>query len=251
VLILQLIWLQLKYMTYTLLRPKVGRHFWRPLAYQARSADRYAAPSLRYPLPIRDPETAIPGLEAAPISLIDFKSEYGGISFREAQVLAGSIRALKPTTLFEFGTFHGATTLQLVANCGPDAIIHTIDLAEDDPLRGDSRTVDITPVQVGRCFRGTTYETRINQLYGDTTKFDFSKYVGTCDWIFIDASHTYECAAADTRNALRMIRAGGIIFWHDCVFAFPGVCQVLSELAPTRPVFRLADTSLGCLIIPR
>ena len=250
-LILQLFWLQAKYLARTVFRPGLARYFWRALAYQARNSDRYIEPSNRFDLPIRDLESLIPGLEATPITLIDFRNEYGGVSFREAQVLTASIRVLQPKVLFEFGTFHGATTVQLAANSSAEAAVHTIDLAEDDPLRGDTKTVDVSPVQVGRCYRGTPWEGRIHQLFGDTTKFDFSQFDGKCDWIFVDAAHTYECAVADSRTALRMISPGGIIFWHDCVLAFPGVCQALTELGKTRPVFRVADTSLGCLMIPR
>ncbi len=251
VLILQLAWLQIKYLAQTLFRPGLSKYFWRGLVYQARSSDRYVAPSRQYKLPIRDLVSVIPECETTPFTLIDFRNEYGGISFREAQVLAVSIRTLRPGSLFEFGTFHGATTVQLAANAPADATVHTIDLAGDDPLRGDARTVDIVPVEVGRCYRGTPWEGRIHQLFGDTTKFDFSQFEGKCDWIFVDASHAYECVAADTRSALRMIRPGGMIFWHDCVLAFPGVCRALEELGKTRPVFRVADTSLGCLVIPR
>jgi predicted O-methyltransferase YrrM len=251
VLILQLAWLQVKYLFRSITRPKLGRYFWRSLAYEARSADRTVVPSFCYALPIRDLESVFPGLERLPISLIDFRREYGGISFREAQLLTASIRQLQPRTLFEFGTFHGATTIQLAANAPSDATVHTIDLPDDHPLRGDTRTVDVSPVKVGQCFRDSTWENRIRQHYGDTTQFDFSEFEGKCDWIFVDAAHTYECASSDTQNALRMIRPGGVIFWHDCVLAFPGVCRVLEELARTRPVFRVAETSLGCLIVPR
>jgi predicted O-methyltransferase YrrM len=249
VLILQLAWLQLKYLAQTIFRPGTTRYFWRALAYQARSSDRYLTPSRRYKLATKDIESVIPDIDAAPISLIDFRNEYGGVSFREAQVLAGSIRVLQPRMLFEFGTFHGATTVQLAVNAPADAAIHTIDLASDDPLRGNTQTVDISPVQVGQCFRGSPWEGRIHQHYGDTTKFDFSQFEAKCDWIFVDASHAYQCVAADTRNALRMIRRGGTIFWHDCVLAFPGVCRALEELGMNHPVFRVADTSLACLVV--
>lgn len=247
-LILQLFWLQVKYLTLLVWRTGVCRFFWRALAYQGRSADRYLSPSLRYALPLRDLESVIPGLEESPFTLINFRDEFGGVSLREAQILTQSIRMLKPRTLFEFGTFNGGSTVQFAANAPPDGVVHTIDLAEDDPLRGNTCKVDVTPEQVGRNYRGTTWESKIRQLYGDTAKFDCSPFRSSCDWIFIDASHAYECVAADTRTAIQMIRPGGIIFWHDCVLAFPGVCQALEELAREHPVFRIPETSLGCLV---
>jgi hypothetical protein len=246
--LLRLFWLQLKYLALLACAPRAARYFWRTLSYQACAADRYVAPSVQYKIPERDLETLLPNLAAQPFTLLDFRDEYGGISFREAQVLTRSLRVLRPQSLFEFGTFHGATTLQLAANASEGATITTIDLAEDDPLRGDSKTVDVAPVQVGRCYRGTPFASRIRQLFGDSTKFDFTPLAGQFDWVFIDASHTYECAKADTESALLIVRPGGIIFWHDCVFAFHGVCRAVTELMPKHDVFRIPDTSLACLI---
>jgi hypothetical protein len=35
------------------------------------------------------------------------------------------------------------------------------------------------------------------------------------DLVLVDASHTYQAVFSDSMNAFRMIKAGGVILWHD------------------------------------
>lgn len=116
----------------------------------------------------------------------------------ELACLAYIMRALKPQIVFEFGTFVGRTTRLLAANSPSDCRIITIDLEPDHVKH-----------QIGEEFKGTSENSKITQLYGDSREFDFSPWYGQCDFVWVDACHDYEYAVSDTKNALRLCREGG------------------------------------------
>jgi predicted O-methyltransferase YrrM len=244
--ILSLWWLQVRYLAMMLRNPRESRDFWYHLYHEARRADKLARPGLKYNLASRDVEAIFPGIDAERFSLEEFREDYGGVSLLEAKILAASIRLLKPRTLFEIGTFNGASTVQLALNAPAEAVVHTVDLPENHPLRHDQANVDVVPRRVGECYAKSGMASKIRQHYGDTAEFDFSPFAGQCDWIFVDAAHTYEYVASDTRNALRMLRKGGVIFWHDVNLAFEGNCRALEEFAAKIPIVRVRGTSLAC-----
>lgn len=63
--------------------------------------------------------------------------------------------------------------------------------------------------------------------------------VGPADMIFIDGSHKYEDVVRDIKNAVPMLKEGGLLCGHDFnEAAHPGVVQAVKELVPG---FRLAD----------
>ena len=65
--------------------------------------------------------------------------------------------------------------------------------------------------------------------------------------MFVDGAHAYSYVKSDTEKALRMIRPGGVIVWHDFSPACPGVWKYLGELAATHPVGHIAGTRLAVL----
>jgi Methyltransferase domain len=65
---------------------------------------------------------------------------------------------------------------------------------------------------------------------------------GSCDFIFIDASHDYESVAADIRAWRPKLKPGGIMAGHD--FDEPGVAQAVAELCPE------AGITGNCWILP-
>lgn len=147
----------------------------------------------------------------------------------ELYCLAAIAQVRKPKTIFEFGTYDGATTLWLAKNA-PEAQVFTFDLPPDllgewekatlaGPLHGDN--------WVGSRFKDTPFETRITQLLGDSRTFDFSEYFGKIDLVVVDADHSYECASSDTDNALRMVSPRGTVVWDD--YGWPGVSQAIEE----------------------
>lgn len=133
------------------------------------------------------------------------------------------VRQVKPQAVFEFGTFDGRTTLNIAANAPESAIINTIDLPPET-------TEFSSEFEVGARYRRSELAPRVNQLFGDTRQFDFQPYHQSIDFIFVDASHDYDCVLSDARHAIDMLRDGkGVILWHDYE-TFPGVTRALDQL---------------------
>jgi predicted O-methyltransferase YrrM len=83
-------------------------------------------------------------------------------------------------------------------------------------------------------------------LFGDSKRFDESRFAGTCDLVFVDGSHARSYVESDSRKALRMLRPGGIVLWHD--YHGPrrarGVFDALNALAGELPLAHIKGTSL-------
>jgi predicted O-methyltransferase YrrM len=67
------------------------------------------------------------------------------------------------------------------------------------------------------------------------------------DLIFIDGSHAYSYVMSDTEKALKMLKKGGIVLWHDYrgTREAPDVFRALNELAEKLPIVHIAGTSLA------
>ena len=183
----------------------------------------------------------------------------GGISDRETWVLCAV--AGKSKLIFEFGTCTGKTTYLLARNAPPDARIVTLTLApEQTPayaaVAGDSRRDRRAALKESAYteffYTDTPVETRITQLFGDSQAFDESEYVGQCDMIFVDGSHAASYVESDSRKALRMVKPGGLIFWHDYrgPGRAPGVFKTLNRLAKRLPLRHIEGTTLVCCRAP-
>lgn len=190
---------------------------------------------------------------AGAVQLFELSAKDGNVSVLELLVLSLLVRAAKATTLFEIGTFDGRTTLNLAAN-SPGGTVLTLDLppnqAEQTKLKLDLADVDfVVKPESGARFKGRLEAKQIRQLWGDSATFDFSSYHGTCDFVFVDGSHSYPYIKNDAVIALRLLRPqGGTIVFHDYDALWPGVTQALNELytADTRfnGLRHVAGTSL-------
>ncbi len=96
----------------------------------------------------------------------------------------------------------------------------------------------------GHFFRNSPVAERVIQLHGDSRSFDFTPYHKGMDFIFIDAGHTYEFVANDTAHAVKMLRPGGVIVWHDYAPKSPGVASFARDFSRKQPLFWIAGTSL-------
>ena len=75
----------------------------------------------------------------------------------------------------------------------------------------------------------STTTKKIHQLFGDSAKFDFSPYYNSCSLVFVDGSHAYDYALSDTKQAIKMVKQGGAIIWHDYGI-WKGVTKALEEI---------------------
>jgi predicted O-methyltransferase YrrM len=175
----------------------------------------------------------------------------GGTSDAEAWVL--STLAKPARAIFEFGTCTGKTTYLLARNSPADARVTTITLTPDDvasytPESGDNRRNTRNALRESTLtsflYQGTAIESKVKQLFGDSKAFDEAPYTGRCDLIFVDGSHAYSYVVSDSRKALRMVKPGGLILWHDYVGpAEDGVFRGMNELAQTLPLVHIEGTS--------
>lgn len=184
----------------------------------------------------------------------------GNVTLLELLAIVGLVRTHAPLRLMELGTFDGRTTLNLAANSPSGAEVFTLDLPQSGlggallPLAAGDKHY-IKKETSGARYQGGDCADKITQLWGDSATFDFSPYFQTVDFLFIDASHSYEYVLSDSRVALKMLRPGGeprVILWHD-YGAWEGVTRALEELADEgadfRGLRRIAGTSLACLIV--
>jgi len=176
----------------------------------------------------------------------------GNMPVHELATLSSICAYLKPKSVFEFGTYDGLTTLHLAMNSASSAHIQTIDLHPDDPIR--MVTTDDTfytkSVEVGSCFRNVAEAGRIEQIFGDTTKYVHAHQHGKIEMIFVDAGHLYELVISDTQKSLDMVCPGGVVFWHDYSYVHTGVCKCLNELSTSVLLTNIPGTTLVYYIKP-
>jgi hypothetical protein len=190
--------------------------------------------------------------EAVLIAGTDLLKVVGSTSDVEAWILA--VLSKRAKLMFEFGTASGRTAYLWARNSPPDARVVTLTLREEDLLEytrepGDA-AFDVENARTESRFTtfyysGTPVESKVTQLYGDSKAFDESPWAGQCDLVFVDGSHALSYVQSDSRKALRLVKPGGVVLWHDYRGPrLPGVFAGLNELARELPLRLVAGTSL-------
>ena len=192
----------------------------------------------------------IVSVELSQIAGLDKVTVDGHVMRHSPLVLCAIAQLLACRTIFEVGTFRGDTSWLLAHNL-PQARIFTLDLP--GPQSAEDARLEITDVdeyfhtwERGARFRDTPEALRITPLVGDSARYDYSRYRGAMDLVYIDASHSYSYVKADTEAALAMLSPTGTIVWDDYTY-YPGIYAYLNELAPTlgRPIYHLLGTRLA------
>lgn len=180
----------------------------------------------------------------------------GGTSDGEAWILA--VLATGATHCFEFGTCTGKTAWLWSRNAAADARVVTLTLAPNDHkdyhiAEGDNKS-DVQFALAESDFNeflysGTPEEARIEQLYGDSKQFDETPYLNWADLVFVDGSHAESYVLSDSAKALRIVKPGGLIVWHDYAGPrhAPGVFRALNALAKTLPLRHIQGTMMVVL----
>ena len=74
---------------------------------------------------------------------------------------------------------------------------------------------------------------RVCQVYCDSREWDISNYPADFfDSVLIDGGHQPEVVISDTRKALKVLRSGGLIMWHD----FCPVPEIRSQFSSAKGV---------------
>lgn len=177
----------------------------------------------------------------------------GGTTDSEAWILA--VLAKRSRRMFEFGTCTGKTAYLWARNSPSDATVTTLTLSPEDTAQyrdaAHDTSSDREHALAESCFQtflysGTEVEPKIVQLFGDSKQFDETPFLAQMDLIFIDGSHAYSYVQSDSEKALRMIKPGGLILWHD--YRGPlggrGTDRALIELAQRLPLRHIAGTEI-------
>lgn len=177
----------------------------------------------------------------------------GGTSDGEAWIL--TVLAKGAATLFEFGTCTGKTAYLWSRNAPNNATITTITLApsqQQQYVKGPNDTIEDTKFALSESafeqflYSGTPHADRVKQLYGDSKQFDETPFLSWADLVFVDGSHAQSYVESDSAKAMRIVKPGGLVLWHDYAGPghAPGVFTALNALAKTVPLRHVGGTTL-------
>ena len=170
--------------------------------------------------------------------------------------LALSSKLVQPKVVFEIGTLDGYTALLFALNTPDNAKIYSLDL----PPGTLSPVLSLTEIdkkhiisrnQISKlAFEGKPEENKITLLFGDSNNFDYSAYCGKVDLFFIDGAHSYQYVKSDTENALKCLRKGGLLIWHDYGrVGVNGVSKYLHKLSKEMPVYCVPGSSIAFCVV--
>ena len=199
-------------------------------------------------LPITE---VLPGIEKVDITLVRAYDRLidTSLDIQEIMALSAIVRFTNSKNILEIGTYNGNTALNLAANSAADALVTTLDLPPDwngqFELKVHPSHLNVTEkAEVGLQYKDTKYSKKIIQLFSDSAKLDWSKLPIPFDIVFIDGCHSYEYGKKDTQNAMRYLKSGSILIWHDYGFA-KDVSKVVDETAKKIKVRAIRGTRLA------
>ena len=184
----------------------------------------------------------------------------GHVTIQELSIICAFVSKLKTNQNFlEIGTFEGVTSLNCASNA-KNITVFTLDLpytnnTEEFQSRGypvfDINLINSEKRKINLEEKGENIfeeEKNVIQLYGDSTKFDFSKI--DFSMALIDGGHDYNTVKSDTLNIIRHIQKPGWIFWHD-YDVINEVGQALTEFSNKLKIEWIKDTRLCFSYIDR
>lgn len=121
--------------------PKTARQFWRRVARSILNEPGKSFEGLR--LPSVELTDLLGQPDQIPVSLHNYCYQHGDMPLHEMVMLCRLVRVRQPRVIFEIGTFHGGTTLQMAANSA--AQIYTLDLPPEAPKPVWDATLDVYP----------------------------------------------------------------------------------------------------------
>ena len=138
-----------------------------------------------------------------------------------------------PRRHLEFGTWEGFGTTLCAESC--DAEIWTINLPEGERdatgrhvYSSQTLPAKVAPspssedgpgdvgTNIGWRYRAAGFGHRVHQILCDSHAFDDRSFPnGFFDTILVDGGHAAEVVTNDTNKAIRLLRPGGLMIWHD------------------------------------
>ena len=196
---------------------------------------RYGAPRIR-------------NIEPSRIRGIDRVRVDGPVRRHSPLVVAALARLLECETIFQLGPDHGDTAWLLAHNL-PNARVFVLDegIVAPHPAPGPTdRVYQLPGRDHGFSLDATPDAGRITQLHGDSATFDFLKYTGSADLVYIEGSRRPDQVRSDTEASFGLLSELGTIVW-DGYSGDAGVYAYLNELAPSldRPIYHILNTRLA------
>ncbi len=126
--------------------------------------------------------------------------------------LASLVRALRPASVLEIGTYLGVGTLTIALNSPQRCRIVTVDLP-DDPFvpdghglsQGDRELIARRRARVGEAFINADSAMNITQIRVDSLGWRPDDSLVSMDLVLIDGGHSYPVVRADTVNAFKLL----------------------------------------------
>lgn len=203
-----------------------------------------------------------------PLNLYIPSSEMGSITLLEAASLVSLLAIIKPSKIFEFGTFLGYSTALLTKNSTNDCKVISLDLGEEITLDSDIDTYTENELRTNdkknddylrkvQSRKGTHYlnnltpdeESRLKLLLGDSKELDVDELnlEKQIDFIFVDGGHDTETILKDAENAEKMVTTNGLIVWHDYNSNIHSdVTHYINNYALDNLVIHIENTMLAC-----
>jgi SAM-dependent methyltransferase len=145
----------------------------------------------------------------------------GTLTLLETFVLIAALKIVKANRVFEFGTFMGATTLNIARNLPQGSSVFAFDLdpaeAAIDQHPEDRELTEIHFAAPRLDFEGAPEAEMIQRVFGNSLTFDPARWAKSIDLVFIDGGHDRPTVKADTQSAFAMLRIDkpACIAWHD------------------------------------
>jgi predicted O-methyltransferase YrrM len=223
-----------------------GRRFPRPAVRLAGSCILDAVFDLTSPLPLISPPEA-------PSRFLLLPSPHqlapGNQSIRGLAYLVAIAQAVGASRIFEFGTYNGLTALTLAANLR-EAMVDTLDLPPGTVPAFPLADSDVDHIGASnRIYPETPESSRITQHLADSARFDFSRFSGVFDLVYIDGAHSPDYVRSDTDHAFRIVKDDGVVIWDDYARLVPGVFEYLDAIRDL-DLYRLTSSRLVAWFSP-
>lgn len=139
----------------------------------------------------------------------------GNTTYLEMMCILGLVRKYidNGKNFLEIGTFDGNMARNVAQNIGAKSKVITIDLPEDSNANNPNSFTNELILSNRRKQKKNISLTNVEQIWGDSTKLDFSKF--DFHGAFIDGGHDFETVRVDTFNVLNNIKKPGFVAWHD------------------------------------
>jgi predicted O-methyltransferase YrrM len=159
----------------------------------------------------------------------------------ELQALIGDVRRLAAHVVVEIGTHRGGTLVCWAAVAAPDAHIVSIDMPTDPGIAMGAGDEDLARVRQRLRPRQTLTAIR-GDSHAASTRARLAEALGGApiDFLWIDGDHSYEGVKQDFEMYGGLVRAGGLIAFHDVrlsdfwpSFGAPAFWQEIKSRHPT------------------